>query len=473
MRPFQSHKRIIGLEIATNKIRIAQIRMEKSPVVEKLAERETDLGGLLDAKGALLDRDGLRDVIAAIIAEHEIQGSRVHIGIPPRFVAVRQLSLPNVADRVLREVIKYELASSIHLPFPDPVFDFVHADNQPTSPHAVTAHEDVTSSEVSMTENQPDQSGTDEPTSHPNNQQSNAGQVSRKLSVLHQLQSGETVLDESGRPVSDIEALKLLMKQRPTDEPHRRMPTIAFKRHGTATRRQVENGSTKREVILVAAPRPLVDAYLAVASELKWNVQSVDIPALAIWRTLNHQLQVPGSAVVVRITPHELNIDLFYKGLLRLNRIVPMEISEFRGGGPGVLRESLELDLEVAAAAETYAGSPPRSSSVSASRQEQLNTEALGREISSEVNRTLHFVHYTLHHRDMDFTEIELVCSIDEGKDIAAEVERQTGIPVRCVSWRDLPIAKDADSGLLSSEEVQMGEFTATIGLALRAVKQK
>jgi type IV pilus assembly protein PilM len=114
----------LGIEINEHRVLIAEIRKKNGTFsLQKIVQSSIPLGVM--AEGKIVQVDTLANVIRETMRNGNIRTTKANLVIPSQYVVIRHLQLPDLSDAQLRKVIDFELQNSIHLPFEDPVYDFV------------------------------------------------------------------------------------------------------------------------------------------------------------------------------------------------------------------------------------------------------------------------------------------------------------------------------------------------------------
>lgn len=114
----------LGVEINEQRMLLVEMRKQGNKVhLQKVVQTAIPSEVIVDGKVKQVDTLAglLRDTMRA----HHIRCKKTHLVVPSQFVLIRQLQLPDLPKKQLCKVIDFELQNSIHLPFEDPVYDFV------------------------------------------------------------------------------------------------------------------------------------------------------------------------------------------------------------------------------------------------------------------------------------------------------------------------------------------------------------
>jgi len=108
------------LEVTLNQKKIVQVHQAFS-VENKL----------MDEAGRI-DKESWKLFLKETIKPHKIKAKQVHVVIPTSNVIVRQQVMPDIPEKDLKQMIHYEIGSTIHLPFELPVIDVVKVNMEET-----------------------------------------------------------------------------------------------------------------------------------------------------------------------------------------------------------------------------------------------------------------------------------------------------------------------------------------------------
>ena len=117
-------KKFSGIDFHNNFISCATIKLERGiPVlqdIEKIKiEEDMIVGGRVSQAEVLSDL--LEDALSDGILSKE-----VHLAIPTQNILIRKItSLPDIGEKELAKLLQFEVGERIHLPFENPIYDFV------------------------------------------------------------------------------------------------------------------------------------------------------------------------------------------------------------------------------------------------------------------------------------------------------------------------------------------------------------
>ncbi|WNB92734.1 pilus assembly protein PilM [Bacillus sp. NEB1478] len=123
------NKKRINLVIQDHVIRYLDMRQPELLEVKSFGERYLPEGIVQD--GAILDRETLLILLEECVSEWGIKGREVQFLIPDSKLIIRKHQIPlEHKDDEIKGYLYMELGNSIHLPFEDPVFDYVLLDKK-------------------------------------------------------------------------------------------------------------------------------------------------------------------------------------------------------------------------------------------------------------------------------------------------------------------------------------------------------
>ena len=118
------NKKFSGIDFHNNFISCATIKLERGiPVVQDIEkikiEEDMIVGGRVSQAEVLSDL--LEDALSDGILSKE-----VHLAIPTQNILIRKItSLPDIGEKELAKLLQFEVGERIHLPFENPIYDFV------------------------------------------------------------------------------------------------------------------------------------------------------------------------------------------------------------------------------------------------------------------------------------------------------------------------------------------------------------
>ena len=117
-------KKFSGIDFHNHFISCATIKLERGiPVlqdIEKIKIEEDMIVG-----GRVSQAEVLSDLLEDALSEG-ILSKEVHLAIPTQNILIRKItSLPDIGEKELAKLLQFEVGERIHLPFENPIYDFV------------------------------------------------------------------------------------------------------------------------------------------------------------------------------------------------------------------------------------------------------------------------------------------------------------------------------------------------------------
>jgi len=120
---FGKKSRIIGLDIGSQTIKLAQIvERGKELVLVKFGVKQLSPEAIVD--GTVLDRTQVAGIITELIQEQQVKSKDVAVGVSGNSVIVKRISLPEMGEEELAESINWEAEQYIPFAIDDVNLDF-------------------------------------------------------------------------------------------------------------------------------------------------------------------------------------------------------------------------------------------------------------------------------------------------------------------------------------------------------------
>jgi type IV pilus assembly protein PilM len=114
----------LGVEINEQRLLLAEMKKKGSKwILQKVVQAAIPTEVMHDGKVKQVDT--LAELLKDTMREAKIRCKKTHLVVPSQYVVIRQLQLPDLPKKQLSKLIDFELQNSIHLPFEDPIYDFV------------------------------------------------------------------------------------------------------------------------------------------------------------------------------------------------------------------------------------------------------------------------------------------------------------------------------------------------------------
>lgn len=261
----------LGIEITDSMIKAAEMSIKKRKLpqlnsfeCERLQEKTVDDGRILNA-------GSVTRAIETICSRMDTKCKNVHMVIPSQSVMVRFLKFPDIPQQDLAKLIDFEIKHNIHLPFEDPIYDF-----------------------IKLNENEPSKVATLE-------------KKEKKKSKTKKSSDEETFQQAAASKDAgfDLRSIDNLFGDSQTNS---------------------EEEKLQCDVMLVIAPGELVKEYMEVAHAAGLKVKSLEIKALSLFRVMetSNLCDPKSTCLVVDINEKASDLSIFHDGLLKITRSVPV-----------------------------------------------------------------------------------------------------------------------------------------------------
>lgn len=113
-----------GIDFRDNFISCATVKMERGiPVLQNVAKQEVAVE--IIEGGRVTDSDLLVSELSHFFKDGYIS-KKIHLAIPTQNILLRKVTtLPDVGEGEIRKLLRFHIGESIHLPFENPIYDFV------------------------------------------------------------------------------------------------------------------------------------------------------------------------------------------------------------------------------------------------------------------------------------------------------------------------------------------------------------
>ncbi|MCQ4088769.1 pilus assembly protein PilM [Saccharibacillus sp. JS10] len=112
-----------GLTIEQTGVRFIQLKNNKTWEIEKKAFLPLEPGTIIENQ--IPDEEKLRSQIRDWVEQEGLKGSHVALSIPPSQVIIRKMNIPAVNTKQVQQLVALEVETGLHLPFEEPVYDFI------------------------------------------------------------------------------------------------------------------------------------------------------------------------------------------------------------------------------------------------------------------------------------------------------------------------------------------------------------
>ncbi|KGE20437.1 pilus assembly protein PilM [Paenibacillus wynnii] len=112
-----------GLSIEESGIRYISLKKSKAWEVRKKRFLPLQPGMIIENEVA--DSEALLEVVKAWVKKEGLRNTKVSLTIPPSQIIIRKMTIPTTNDKQLEQLVKLEVETGLHLPFDNPIYDYV------------------------------------------------------------------------------------------------------------------------------------------------------------------------------------------------------------------------------------------------------------------------------------------------------------------------------------------------------------
>jgi type IV pilus assembly protein PilM len=340
----------IGLEITEDEVKLCELEAGSGGQIRILQHASLALPKGTMNDGRVENREALEATLREVLARHRWGTRRVHLAIPSQMVLVKTIRLPDVPDKQLDKLVRYELSHHMTLPFERPHYAYTR----------LGCSADLAD-----------------------------GSRPRRLNAPHQQSAPPEPVKKKPDPLAWAKQEIKLSELFGRSKAKREAAPAAEAPAGTLS-----------EVLVVAAPLDMLEEYVRLLSRLQLQPESFEIKAFSLMRLQEWCLPLGGEESWILVDVHASNTDLTIvdHGLLRLTRNMEIRFpgdSERRSTGEAAGSEELDGGFVYGAFPE------PRPSFENACQ-----------DLLSELERLLNFYRYSLDNRNLEFPAIVLTGSL-------------------------------------------------------------
>lgn len=113
----------VGISIEESAIRCVSLKKNKTWEVRKKKVLPLRTGIIVENQ--ISDGESLLDILKPWVKKQGLRGSKVALAIPPAQIIIRKMSIPSTNEKQLEQLVKLEVETGLHLPFENPVYDYV------------------------------------------------------------------------------------------------------------------------------------------------------------------------------------------------------------------------------------------------------------------------------------------------------------------------------------------------------------
>lgn len=113
----------VGISIEETAIRCVSLKKNKTWEVRKKKVLPLQPGMIVENQ--IANGKSLLDILKPWVKKQGLRGSKVSLAIPPAQIIIRKMSIPSTNEKQLDQLVKLEVETGLHLPFENPVYDYV------------------------------------------------------------------------------------------------------------------------------------------------------------------------------------------------------------------------------------------------------------------------------------------------------------------------------------------------------------
>lgn len=150
---FGARSQTVGLTLDRTRATIVKLRKKKSWEIDSV--HTTPLPADCFEEDVIVKPDGLRQLLSDWVREQRLLGTTVTLAFPSSHVIVRRMRIQSTNVKELPGLIALEVETTLHLPFEDPIYDYVKLDEDEGSTQVLVfaASRQLVDSYVSLLEN--------------------------------------------------------------------------------------------------------------------------------------------------------------------------------------------------------------------------------------------------------------------------------------------------------------------------------
>ncbi|MFB9325206.1 type IV pilus biogenesis protein PilM [Paenibacillus aurantiacus] len=113
----------IGITFDQTGVRFAALRKKKEWEIERTGFLPLPEGLIVEDQ--ILNPESIQVALKQWVKEQKLAGASVTFSVPTSLIIVRKMKIPTTNVKELRHLVELEVETTLHLPFEDPVYDFV------------------------------------------------------------------------------------------------------------------------------------------------------------------------------------------------------------------------------------------------------------------------------------------------------------------------------------------------------------
>ncbi|KRE93174.1 hypothetical protein ASG89_06625 [Paenibacillus sp. Soil766] len=373
----------LGIEISDSTIKMSKVllRNKNEPLIQMNLTEE--LPPHVMEEGRIKEPLRLIQTLQTMMARLDSKPKHIHLVFPSQLVMVRFLKLPDIPEKDMAKLVDFEIKHNIHLPFENPLYDFVKMNG--------TAHK-------------------------------------KRKTVKKAKKESETPAEkdyflEAAAGKEDLGRGKGLFEDFQEEE-------------------SKEAIAMQCDVMLVAAPKEIMDQYLEVLDSAGIKLTSIEIKALSLLRLQQSTslTKLQDTFMIVDLNETAGDLSIFHGEELKITRSIPL-----------IFAAKSQGNIDVKASADHL---------FSEFMDGDADFRSHCNDLAHELERLMNFYRYTLNNRNQEFAGVVISGDLKRMSEIVTFLTERLPIPVQMFQ----PTNTFGQNSALKDFSM----YAVTLGLALR-----
>jgi type IV pilus assembly protein PilM len=383
----------LGIEISDFSIKMTKVLFQnkKKPTIQTFLTEE--LPPHVVEEGRIIEPLKVIQTLQKMLDRLDSIPKHIHIVIPSQLVMVRFLKLPDIPLKDLSKLVDFEIKHNIHLPFETPLYDYVKLNGSESKPKTKNL------------------------------------KTSKKLPLPY---SKEAMLQAAAAEESPLsfESNNNLFGELEADKDETRE-------------------ALQCDVMLVAAPKELIEEYKVILGASGAKLASIEIKAFSLYRLLQSTalMDTMETFLVVDINASASDLSIFQGDQLKITRSVPLNFHPNPTPHP-VQQTTSSLD-------QLFAEFTDQNTDADSEFRNACN------DLAHELERLMNFYRYTLNNRNQEFDVVIVSGDASRLSEIIESLQNRLTLPVHMLTAGQL---YNYNQGFLDN----FPALAVSLGLALR-----
>ncbi|CAN7691005.1 type IV pilus biogenesis protein PilM [Paenibacillus sp. LjRoot56] len=377
----------LGIEISDATIKMSKVLLRKNnePLIQMNVTEE--LPPLVMEEGRIKEPLRLIQTLQTMMTRLDSKPKHIHLVFPSQLVMVRFLKLPDIPEKDLAKLVDFEIKHNIHLPFENPLYDFVKMNG--------IVHK--------------------------------KRKTVKKFKKEAEAPTGKEFFLEAAAGKEELGGGKGLFDDFQEEE-------------------SKADTAMQCDVMLVAAPKEIMDQYLEVLDSAGIKLTSIEIKALSLFRLLQSTslTKLKDTFLIVDLNETAGDLSIFHGEDLKITRSIPLIFAAKPQGNVDVKTNADQLFSEFLDGDADF--------------RNHCN------DLAHELERLMNFYRYTLNNRNQEFAGVVISGDLSRMPEIVSFLNERLPIPVQLFQS-----ANYFSRNSTFKDDVSM--YAVTLGLALRGAE--